>query len=51
MYNSQMFDYNYKDVGHSGMEDYHQIYFANGGDRTSENVPEVLLYSYTTSTS
>ena len=40
MYNSEMFDYDYKDVGHSGMEDYHQIYFANGGDRTTDNVPE-----------
>ena len=40
MYNNEMFDYDYKDVGHSGMEDYHQIYFANGGDRTTDNVPE-----------
>ena len=41
MYSSEVFDYDYSDVGHTGMLDYHQIYFANGGDRGKGNVPEV----------
>ena len=41
MYNSEVFDYNYSDIGHEGILDYHKIYFANGGDRTEENVPEL----------
>ena len=41
MYSSEVFDYEYSDVGHTGMLDYHQIYFANGGDRGKDNVPEV----------
>ena len=30
----------YSDAGHMGMIDYYKIYFANGGDRTTDNVPE-----------
>ena len=41
MYNSDTFNYDYRDIGHSGFVDYHQIYFANGGDRTTDNVPEM----------
>ena len=41
IYESDDYDYAYSDVGHAGMVDYHKIYFANGGDRTSDNVPEI----------
>ena len=41
MYNSDTFNYDYRDIGHSGFVDYHQIYFANGGDRGKGNVPEL----------
>ena len=41
IYNSDVHDYNYSDIGHEGMLDYYNIYFANGGDRGKDNVPEV----------
>ena len=41
LYDGEEHEYNYDDVGHQGMVGYHQIYFANGGDRTSNNVPEI----------
>jgi len=41
LYSSSEYDYKYKDLGHAGMMDYYQIYFANGGDRGKDNVPEV----------
>ena len=40
IYNSDAHEHNYSDLGHQGMVDYYQMYFANGGDRTSDNVPE-----------
>ena len=41
IYNSKSHHHNYSDLGHTGMMDYYQIYFANGGDRKVDNVPEV----------
>ena len=41
IYDGEEFDHNYSDAGHMGMLDYYKIYFANGGDRTSNNVPEI----------
>ena len=41
IYDGDEHEHDYSDVGHGGMLDYYQIYFANGGDRTSENVPEL----------
>ena len=41
IYNSEAHEHSYSDIGHQGFIDYHDIYFANGGDRTSENVPEM----------
>ena len=41
IYNSDAHEHNYSDIGHQGFMDYYQIYFANGGDRTTENVPEM----------
>tara|TARA_B100000287_G_scaffold311457_1_gene294730 strand:+ start:60 stop:572 length:513 start_codon:yes stop_codon:yes gene_type:complete len=41
IYNSDAHEYEYSDAGHMGMIDYYQIYFANGGDRTKENIPEI----------
>ena len=41
IYNSDAHEHNYSDMGHEGMLDYYQIYFANGGDRGKDNVPEV----------
>ena len=43
LYDSKSHDYNYSDAGHMGMVGYYQIYFANGGDRTSKNVPEMSV--------
>ena len=43
IYNSNAHDYNYSDLGHEGMLDYYKIYFANGGDRGKDNVPEVNI--------
>jgi len=39
-YNGGMFNHNYDDVNPTGRNDY-QIYFANGGDRTTDNTPEM----------
>ena len=41
MYNSETYDYPYADVPAQGIMDYYKIYFANGGDRTEDNVPEL----------
>ena len=41
LYNSNSYSHEYSDLGHIGMLDYYQIYFANGGDRGEGNVPEV----------
>tara|TARA_R110001583_G_scaffold15109_2_gene62569 strand:+ start:755 stop:1270 length:516 start_codon:yes stop_codon:yes gene_type:complete len=43
IYNSEAHDHNYSDLPQQGMMDYYQIYFANGGDRTSKNVPEMSV--------
>ena len=43
IYESDAYDYDYSDVSHSGMVDYHKIYFANGGDRGKDNVPEIPI--------
>ena len=43
IYNSDSYEHKYSDVGHTGMMDYYQIYFANGGDRKVDNVPEVKM--------
>ena len=41
IYDGDEFEHDYEDIGHGGMVSYYQIYFANGGDRTKENVPEM----------
>ena len=41
LYDGEEHEHDYKDAGHMGMVGYHQIYFANGGDRKVDNVPEV----------
>ena len=41
IYNSEAHEHSYSDLPQQGMMDYYQIYFANGGDRTSKNVPEI----------
>ena len=43
IYDSETHDYNYSDLPQQGMVDYYEIYFANGGDRTTENVPEMSV--------
>ena len=43
IYNCKALEHDYIDIGHAGMMDYYQIYFANGGDRTSKNVPEMSV--------
>jgi len=43
LYNSDAHTHEYSDLDHAGMLDYYQIYFANGGDRTTENVPEMSV--------
>ena len=43
IYNSDAYEHNYSDVGHAGMLDYYKLYFANGGDRKVDNVPEVKI--------
>ena len=37
----EAFEYRAIDIGHQGFIDYHDIYFGNGGDRTTDNVPEM----------
>ena len=39
-YNGGMFNHNYEGNNPTGRNDY-EIYFANGGDRTTDNVPEM----------
>jgi len=39
-YNGGMFNHSYGDVNPTGRSDY-EIYFANGGDRGKDNVPEM----------
>ena len=41
IYEGDEFEHDYDDAGHQGMVDYYQIYFANGGDRTTDNTPEM----------
>ena len=41
IYNSEAHEHSYSDLPQQGMMDYYNIYFANGGDRTSKNVPEM----------
>ena len=41
IYDSKAHEHEYSDAGHMGMVGYYQIYFANGGDRGKNNVPEV----------
>ena len=41
IYDSDSHDHNYSDLPAQGMVDYYNIYFANGGDRTKDNVPEM----------
>ena len=41
IYQSDDYEYNASDLDHMGFFDYHNIYFANGGDRGKDNVPEV----------
>ena len=43
IYNSDGHEHSYSDMGHEGMLDYYKLYFANGGDRTTENVPEISV--------
>tara|TARA_R110002033_G_scaffold110935_1_gene156625 strand:+ start:82 stop:591 length:510 start_codon:yes stop_codon:yes gene_type:complete len=40
MYSSGTFNHNFDDTNPTGRNDY-EIYFANGGDRTKENIPEI----------
>ena len=42
MYNSGTFNHDYHDTNPTGRNDY-QIFFANGGDRTTDNVPEMKV--------
>ena len=39
-YNGGMFNHSYDDVNPTGRNDY-EIFFANGGDRTTDNTPEM----------
>ena len=43
IYDNDLYDYNYSDLPQQGMLDYYDIYFANGGDRTTKNVPEMSV--------
>ena len=43
IYDNDLYDYNYSDLPQQGMLDYYDIYFANGGDRTKKNVPEMSV--------
>ena len=43
-YNGGMFNYDYQDKNPTGRNDY-EIYFANGGDRTKGNTPEMDVCS------
>ena len=41
LYDGEEHEHNYSDAGHMGMVGYYKIYFANGGDRKVDNVPEI----------
>ena len=43
IYDSEEHEHEYEDFDHMGMVGYYQIYFANGGDRTTDNVPEMKV--------
>ena len=43
IYDSETHEYNYSDLPAQGMVGYYEIYFGNGGDRTSDNVPEMIV--------
>ena len=43
IYQSSDYEYEASDLDHMGFYDYYKIYFANGGDRTSKNVPEMSV--------
>ena len=43
IYDCEEFEHDYSDNDHMGMVGYYQIYFANGGDRTTDNVPEMKV--------
>ena len=43
IYDGDEFEHDYSDNDHMGMVGYYQIYFANGGDRTTDNVPEMKV--------
>ena len=43
IYTSEEYEYEASDLLHQGFVDYYKIYFANGGDRTTKNVPEMSV--------
>tara|TARA_Y100000593_G_scaffold36126_1_gene70417 strand:+ start:487 stop:996 length:510 start_codon:yes stop_codon:yes gene_type:complete len=43
LYESDSHEHEYSDAGHLGMVGYYKIFFANGGDRTTDNVPEMKV--------
>ena len=43
IYEGEEHEHEYEDFDHMGMVGYYQIYFANGGDRTTDNVPEMKV--------
>ena len=42
IYSGDGFNYNYLDTNPTGENEY-KLYFANGGDRTTDNVPEMEI--------
>ena len=43
IYEGDEFEHKYSDTDHMGMVGYYKTYFANGGDRTTDNVPEIPI--------
>jgi len=43
IYDGEEHEHDYEDAGHMGMVGYYKLYFANGGDRTTDNVPEMKV--------
>ena len=43
IYDGEEHEHEYEDSDHMGMVGYYQIYFANGGDRGKNNVPELSV--------
>ena len=43
LYDGEEHEHEYTDFDHMGMVGYYQLYFANGGDRTTDNVPEMKV--------